>query len=74
MGSSSTGFLGAVEREAYWPAEEDYATPRDVDVIIRLGLNRPMGPVEPSDFSGLGILYRATLQCYRETGDENWKP
>lgn len=66
--------LGAIKREAYSLVERGYATPRDIDVAVRLGLNHPMGPFELSDFSGLDIFYQATLQRYLETGDESWKP
>jgi 3-hydroxybutyryl-CoA dehydrogenase len=33
-----------------------------------------MGPFELSDFSGLDIFYQASLQRYRETGDERDRP
>lgn len=66
--------LGAIKREAFWLAEEGYATPEDIDRAVRLGLNHPMGPFELSDFSGLDVFYNATLQRYRETGDEQFKP
>jgi 3-hydroxybutyryl-CoA dehydrogenase len=66
--------LGAIKREAFWLAEEGYATPEDIDRAVRLGLNHPMGPFELADFSGLDIFYYASLQRYRETGDEQDKP
>jgi 3-hydroxybutyryl-CoA dehydrogenase len=66
--------LGAIKREAYWLVEQDYATPEDVDRAVRLGLNHPMGPFELSDFSGLDVFYYASLQRYRETGDEQYRP
>lgn len=66
--------LGAIKREAYWLAEEGYATPEDIDRAVRLGLNHPMGPFELSDFSGLDVYYYASLQRYQETGDEQYKP
>lgn len=62
--------LGAIKREAFWLAEEGYATPEDIDRAVKLGLNHPMGPFELSDFSGLDVFYYAALQRYRETGDE----
>jgi 3-hydroxybutyryl-CoA dehydrogenase len=66
--------LGAIKREAYWLAEEGYASPEDIDRAVKLGLNHPMGPFELSDFSGLDIFYQASLQRYRETGDERDRP
>jgi 3-hydroxybutyryl-CoA dehydrogenase len=66
--------LGAIKREAFYLAEEGYATPEDIDRAVKLGLNHPMGPFELSDFSGLDVFYYAALQAYRETGDESLKP
>ncbi len=66
--------LGAIKREAFWLAEEGYATPEDIDRAVKLGLNHPMGPFELADFSGLDVFYFAGLQRYRETGDEQARP
>jgi 3-hydroxybutyryl-CoA dehydrogenase len=66
--------LAAIKREAFWLAEEGYATPEDIDRAVKMGLNHPMGPFELSDFSGLDVFYFASLQRYRETGDERDKP
>lgn len=66
--------LGAIKREAFWLAEEGYASPEDIDRAVKLGLNHPMGPFELSDFSGLDVFYYASLQRYLETGDEQDKP
>jgi 3-hydroxybutyryl-CoA dehydrogenase len=66
--------LGAIKREAFWLAEEGYAAPEDIDRAVKLGLNHPMGPFELSDFSGLDVFYYASLQRYRETGDERDRP
>lgn len=66
--------LGAIKREAFWLADQGYASPEDIDKAMRLGLNHPMGPFELSDFSGLDVFYNATLQQYRDTNDEQYKP
>lgn len=66
--------LGAIKREAFWLAENGFATPQDIDRAVKLGLNHPMGPFELSDFSGLDVFYYASLQRYHETGDEQYKP
>ncbi len=66
--------LSRLSQEAMWLAENGYATPQDIDVAVKLGLNHPMGPFELADFSGLDVLYNARLQRYRDTGDERDKP
>ncbi|TAK36064.1 MAG: 3-hydroxyacyl-CoA dehydrogenase family protein [Chloroflexota bacterium] len=66
--------LAKLSQEAFWLAENGYATPRDIDTAVKLGLGHPMGPFELADFSGLDILYNARQQRYKETGEEWVKP
>jgi len=66
--------LGKLTDEAFWLAEHGYATPEDIDMAVKLGLNHPMGPFQLADFSGLDVLLFVKEQRYKETGDENEKP
>jgi 3-hydroxybutyryl-CoA dehydrogenase len=66
--------LGAIKREAFWLAEEGYATPEDIDRAVKLGLNHPMGPFEVADFSGLDVVYRAWRHRYDQSGDPADRP
>lgn len=74
-----TGFivnrvLAALRQEAMWLADQGYATPRDIDRAIKLGLNHPMGPFELADFNGLDIVLAATRHRYARSGDERERP
>ncbi len=66
--------LAEIKREALWLANEGFASPADIDMAVKLGLNHPMGPFELLDFSGLDVFYGITAQRYEETRDERWKP
>ena len=74
-----TGFLvnrilGALRREAMWLADQGYATPRDIDTAVKLGLNHPMGPFELADFNGLDVVLAAARHWYARSGDERDRP
>lgn len=74
-----TGFivnriLGALRREAMWLAEQGYATPRDIDTAVKLGLNHPMGPFALADFNGLDVVLAAARHWYAGTGQESDRP
>ena len=66
--------LSRLSQEAFWLAENGYATPQDIDMAVKLGLNHPMGPFQLADFSGLDVMYNARSQRYIDTGDERDKP
>ncbi len=66
--------LNRLRQEAMWLADNGYATPRDIDTAVKLGLNHPMGPFELADFSGLDVVYNASLRRYAESGEERDKP
>jgi 3-hydroxybutyryl-CoA dehydrogenase len=66
--------LGALRREAMWLADQGYATPRDIDTAVKLGLNHPMGPFELADFNGLDVVLAAARHRYTRTGSEADRP
>jgi 3-hydroxybutyryl-CoA dehydrogenase len=66
--------LWALLREAFWLAEQGYATPQDIDTAVRLGLNHPMGPFELCDFIGLDVIKSMAEQWHAATGDERDRP
>ncbi len=48
--------LFAFVLEAIHCYEDGVATPEDIDIAIKLGLNHPMGPFEIIDFSGIDLF------------------
>ena len=69
-----TRLLWALLREAFWLAEQGYATPQDIDTAVRLGLNHPMGPFEVADFVGLDVVLGIARQMHHASGDERDRP
>ncbi|MDF9409655.1 3-hydroxyacyl-CoA dehydrogenase family protein [Pelotomaculum isophthalicicum JI] len=60
--------------EAIKLVEEGVATPEDVDIAVKLGLNHPMGPFELHDFTGTDIGYHVANYFCDECKDIRWNP
>ncbi len=60
--------------EAVRCLEEGLATPEEIDTMIRLGFNYPMGLLDLADVIGLDTLYEIAEYLYSETGNPMWKP
>jgi len=54
--------------------EENLATIEDIDRIVRLSFNWPMGPLEVADLIGLDIVVDLLESIYQQTGWERYKP
>ena len=50
--------------------EQGIATPEEVDIAIRNGLNHPMGPFELMDLSGIDTFYYVTEYFFKELNKE----
>lgn len=53
---------------------ENVASPRDIDLAMRLGCNHPMGPLELADLIGLDVVLSIMETLCRETGDDKYRP
>ena len=60
--------------EAMRLVEQGVASPQDVDIALKLGLNHPMGQFELHDFAGLDIGYHVYNYLYSESKDPLWNP
>ncbi|MDD3653878.1 MAG: 3-hydroxyacyl-CoA dehydrogenase family protein [Desulfotomaculaceae bacterium] len=60
--------------EAIKLLEEGVATPEDIDIAVKLGLNYPMGPFELLDFGGVDITYHVVNYLCDEFKDIRWNP
>jgi 3-hydroxybutyryl-CoA dehydrogenase len=60
--------------EACFALQEGLATPEDIDLGARLGLNHPMGPLELADFVGLDTLLAIAEVMHRDFGDDKYRP
>ena len=67
--------IGAVTwNEAAKLLEENAASPGDIDKIMRLSYNWPMGPLEVADLVGIDVVVDLLEGIYQQTGWERYKP
>ncbi|MHB1907260.1 MAG: 3-hydroxyacyl-CoA dehydrogenase family protein [Nitrososphaerales archaeon] len=59
--------------EAIFTYEEGIATKEDIDTVMKLGMNHPMGPLELADFVGLDIVLDVLEVLYREYQDPKYR-
>jgi len=74
----SPGFLAnrvlmPMINEAAYAVLEGVATPEDVDQVMKLGLNHPMGPLALADYIGLDICL-AVLEVLRAGLGDKYRP
>ena len=55
-------------------AQIELATPEDIDLAMRLGLNYPMGPLEIIDDFGTNLAHRIMSIMQEITGDDRYRP
>ncbi|MEN6463195.1 MAG: 3-hydroxyacyl-CoA dehydrogenase family protein [Syntrophomonas sp.] len=60
--------------EAIRLVETGVATPADIDIAVKLGLNYPMGPFELMDFTGIDISKLVLDVFFDETKNAFWAP
>jgi len=60
--------------EAFNLLMEGVASPEDIDKVMKLGTNMPMGPFELADYTGLDVGLDVMEVLYRETGDPKFRP
>jgi 3-hydroxybutyryl-CoA dehydrogenase len=60
--------------EALRLLESGAAAKEDIDIVMKLGMNHPLGPFELADFIGLDVC-RSIMAYLRETlADERYQP
>lgn len=77
--SDSPGFVaqrlrGMIANLGCFMAEIGLATPEDIDVAMKLGLNYPMGPLEIVDDIGAARLLDLMEDLQDITGEERYRP
>jgi 3-hydroxybutyryl-CoA dehydrogenase len=60
--------------EAINCAQEGVATPEDIDEMMKLGANHPMGPLALADLIGLDIVQEIMETLYEGFGDPKYRP
>lgn len=60
--------------EAIYAVYEGVATVEDVDTVMKLGMNHPMGPLTLADFIGLDTCLYIMEVLYEGFGDSKYRP
>jgi len=60
--------------EAVFTLYEGVASPKDIDTVMKLGMNHPMGPLELADLIGLDVCLSIMEVLYEGFGDSKYRP
>merc|ERR1719183_823138 len=60
--------------EAIFAVFESVAKPADVDQVMKLGANHPMGPLALADMIGLDTILSVMEVMHREFGEDKYRP
>jgi 3-hydroxybutyryl-CoA dehydrogenase len=76
--NDATGFVSnrvlmPLINEAAYAVMEGVATPEAVDVVMKLGMNHPMGPLELADFIGLDVCVDILNVLLEGLGDPKYR-
>ncbi|MCG8357118.1 MAG: 3-hydroxyacyl-CoA dehydrogenase family protein, partial [Kiloniellales bacterium] len=55
-------------------AQMGLATPSDIDLALKLGLNYPLGPLEIAEDLGVAQTHEIMRQLQTITGDDRYRP
>jgi 3-hydroxybutyryl-CoA dehydrogenase len=72
-GFVSNRVLMPMINEAAFAVMEGVATPENVDAVMKLGMNHPMGPLELADMIGLDICVDILDVLYKGFGDPKYR-
>ncbi|MBI4497219.1 MAG: 3-hydroxybutyryl-CoA dehydrogenase [Chloroflexi bacterium] len=73
-GFVSSRLLAPMINEAAFALMEGIASREDIDTILKLGANHPMGPLELADLIGLDICLHQMETLYQSFGDPKYRP
>ncbi|WP_068673847.1 3-hydroxybutyryl-CoA dehydrogenase [Oceanobacillus sp. Castelsardo] len=73
-GFVSNRILLPMINEAIFTVYEGVASPEDVDTVMKLGMNHPMGPLQLADFIGLDTCLSIMEVLHEGLGDSKYRP
>lgn len=73
-GFISNRVLQMMINEAIYCVYEGVATPEDIDTVMKLGMNHPMGPLQLADFIGLDTVLAIMETLYEGYADSKYRP
>jgi 3-hydroxybutyryl-CoA dehydrogenase len=73
-GFISNRILMPMINEAVYCLMEGVATREDIDTVMKLGMNHPMGPLTLADFIGLDVCLHIMEVLQQGLGDDKYRP
>ena len=73
-GFAANRILLPMINEAIYCVMEGVAKPEDVDTVMKLGMNHPMGPLTLADFIGLDVCLAIMNVLHEGLGDPKYRP
>jgi len=73
-GFVSNRILMPMINEAIFCVMEGVADREDIDTVMKLGMNHPMGPLTLADFIGLDVCLQIMEVLHQELGDDKYRP
>jgi 3-hydroxybutyryl-CoA dehydrogenase len=73
-GFISNRILCPMINEAVFALQEGIGSTTDIDGIMKLGMNHPMGPLELGDLIGLDVVLNILEILQRDLGDDKYRP
>lgn len=73
-GFVSNRILMPMINEAIYCVMEGIASVEDIDTVMKLGMNHPMGPLTLADFIGLDVCLNIMEVLHKELGDDKYRP
>lgn len=73
-GFVSNRILMPMINEAIFTLAEGVASAQDIDTVMKLGMNHPMGPLTLADFIGLDTCLSIMEVLHAELGDDKYRP
>ncbi|MEX0747171.1 MAG: 3-hydroxybutyryl-CoA dehydrogenase [Rhodothermales bacterium] len=73
-GFVSNRILMPMINEAVYCLMEGVASAEDIDLVMKLGMNHPMGPLSLADFIGLDVCLSIMEVLHTELGDSKYRP
>jgi 3-hydroxybutyryl-CoA dehydrogenase len=73
-GFVSNRVLMPMINEAIFCVMEGVAAPDDIDTVMTLGMNHPMGPLTLADFIGLDVCLHILEVLHDDLGDDKYRP
>jgi len=73
-GFISNRILCPMINEAIFALQEGVGTPVDIDTVMKLGMNHPMGPLALADLIGLDVVLFIMEVLQRDLGEDKYRP